>query len=123
MESSLDSWADQNGNGSSLRTPVAQLGSEEIDQITDLITELKNPNSRSDSFVSAWNPQYCRTTKSFDENVANNKAAYLLSCFQFYVADGKLSCQLYQRSADIFFRRTLQYCLICTIDNDDCSSM
>jgi thymidylate synthase len=44
------------------------------------------------------------TTKSFAENVANGKAA-LPPChafFQFYVADGKLSCQLYQRSADIF---------------------
>jgi len=55
--------------------------------------------------VSAWNPSVLPdTTKSFEENVANNKAA-LPPChafFQFYVADGKLSCQLYQRSADIF---------------------
>jgi thymidylate synthase len=55
--------------------------------------------------VSAWNPSVLPdTTKSFDENVANNKAA-LPPChafFQFYVSDGKLSCQLYQRSADIF---------------------
>jgi thymidylate synthase len=40
-------------------------------------------------------------TKSFEENVANNKAATALPFFQFYVANGKLSCQLYQRSADI----------------------
>ena len=55
--------------------------------------------------VSAWNPEVMPdTTKSFEENVANGKAA-LPPChafFQFYVADGKLSCQLYQRSADVF---------------------
>ena len=55
--------------------------------------------------VSAWNPSVMPdTSKTFAENVANGKAA-LPPChafFQFYVADGKLSCQLYQRSADIF---------------------
>ena len=55
--------------------------------------------------VSAWNPSVMPDTSvSFSENVANGKAA-LPPChafFQFYVADGKLSCQLYQRSADIF---------------------
>jgi thymidylate synthase len=55
--------------------------------------------------VSAWNPSVLpNTSVSFAENVANGKAA-LPPChafFQFYVADGKLSCQLYQRSADIF---------------------
>ena len=55
--------------------------------------------------VSAWNPSVMPdTSKSFSDNVANGKAA-LPPChafFQFYVADGKLSCQLYQRSADIF---------------------
>jgi thymidylate synthase len=55
--------------------------------------------------VSAWNPSVMPdTSKPFSENVANGKAA-LPPChafFQFYVADGKLSCQLYQRSADIF---------------------
>jgi thymidylate synthase len=55
--------------------------------------------------VSAWNPSVLPdTSKSFSENVANGKAA-LPPChafFQFYVANGKLSCQLYQRSADVF---------------------
>jgi thymidylate synthase len=55
--------------------------------------------------VSAWNPSVMPDTSvSFSENVANGKAA-LPPChafFQFYVADGKLSCQLYQRSADTF---------------------
>ena len=55
--------------------------------------------------VSAWNPSVMpEPSKPFAENVANGKAA-LPPChafFQFYVADGKLSCQLYQRSADIF---------------------
>jgi thymidylate synthase len=79
--------------------------SEEIDQITELIETLKtNPNSRR-MLISAWNPSVLPdTTVSFSENVANGKAA-LPPChafFQFYVSDGKLSCQLYQRSADIF---------------------
>jgi thymidylate synthase len=101
-----DEWADANGNlGPVYGHQWRNWNSEEIDQISDLIKELKsNPNSRR-MLVSAWNPSVLPdTTKSFEENVANNKAA-LPPChafFQFYVADGKLSCQLYQRSADIF---------------------
>lgn len=101
-----DAWADSNGNlGPVYGHQWRNWNSEEIDQISDLITELKtNPNSRR-LLVSAWNPSVLPDTKkSFEENVANNKAA-LPPChafFQFYVADGKLSCQLYQRSADIF---------------------
>lgn len=101
-----DEWADANGNlGPVYGHQWRNWNSEEIDQITDLIKELKsNPNSRR-MLVSAWNPSVLPDTKkSFQENVANNKAA-LPPChafFQFYVADGKLSCQLYQRSADIF---------------------
>jgi thymidylate synthase len=101
-----DAWADANGDlGPVYGHQWRNWNSEEIDQITELITELKtNPNSRR-MLVSAWNPSVLPdTAKSFDENVANNKAA-LPPChafFQFYVSDGKLSCQLYQRSADIF---------------------
>ena len=78
---------------------------DEIDQIKDVVKTLKNnPNSRR-MMVSAWNPSVMPdTSKTFSNNVANGKAA-LPPChafFQFYVADGKLSCQLYQRSADIF---------------------
>jgi thymidylate synthase len=110
-----DAWADSNGDlGPVYGHQWRNWNSEEIDQITELITELKsNPNSRR-MLVSAWNPSVLPdTTKTFEENVANTKAA-LPPChafFQFYVAapdetkgetKGKLSCQLYQRSADIF---------------------
>ncbi|MCW2118656.1 thymidylate synthase [Flavobacterium sp. 7A] len=101
-----DAWADENGDlGPVYGHQWRNWNNEEIDQIKELIKELKtNPNSRR-MIVSAWNPSVLPdTSKSFAENVANNKAA-LPPChafFQFYVADGKLSCQLYQRSADIF---------------------
>ena len=101
-----DAWADNNGDlGPVYGHQWRNWNSEEIDQISELIKELKtNPNSRR-MLVSAWNPSVLPdTTKSFHENVANYKAA-LPPChafFQFYVSDGKLSCQLYQRSADIF---------------------
>ena len=101
-----DAWADENGDlGPVYGHQWRNWNSEEIDQITELINELKtNPNSRR-MLVSAWNPSVLPdNSKSFSENVSNNKAA-LPPChafFQFYVSDGKLSCQLYQRSADIF---------------------
>ena len=99
-------WADENGNlGPVYGHQWRNWNSEKIDQIKDIIHTLKtNPDSRR-MLVSAWNPSVLPdTSKSFAENVANNKAA-LPPChafFQFYVADGKLSCQLYQRSADVF---------------------
>ncbi|HBK83200.1 MAG TPA: thymidylate synthase, partial [Flavobacterium sp.] len=99
-------WADDNGDlGPVYGYQWRNWNGEEIDQITELIATLKTtPNSRR-LLVSAWNPSVLPdTTKSFAENVANHKAA-LPPChafFQFYVADEKLSCQLYQRSADIF---------------------
>ena len=99
-------WADDNGNlGPVYGHQWRNWNSEEIDQIKDVIRTLKNnPNSRR-MLVTAWNPSVLPDTSvSFSENVANGKAA-LPPChafFQFYVANGKLSCQLYQRSADIF---------------------
>ena len=99
-------WADENGDlGPVYGHQWRNWNSENIDQIKDIVKTLKhNPDSRR-MLVSAWNPSVMpETSKPFAENVANGKAA-LPPChafFQFYVANGKLSCQLYQRSADIF---------------------
>ena len=91
-----DEWADQNGElgpvyGSQWRSWPKPDGGH-IDQISQVIDQIKkNPDSRR-LIVSAW-------------NVAQIEHMALPPChsfFQFYVADGKLSCQLYQRSADIF---------------------
>ncbi|MCC9042774.1 thymidylate synthase [Myroides sp. M-43] len=101
-----DEWADENGDlGPVYGYQWRNWNGEGIDQIKEVIDTLKtNPNSRR-MMVSAWNPSVLPdTTVSFSENVANGKAALppCHSFFQFYVADGKLSCQLYQRSADVF---------------------
>lgn len=99
-------WADSKGNlGPVYGHQWRNWNSEEIDQIQEIVQTLKtNPDSRR-MLVSAWNPSVLpNTSVSFEENVANGKAA-LPPChafFQFYVANGKLSLQLYQRSADIF---------------------
>ncbi len=91
-----DEWADENGNlgpvyGSQWRSwPTAD--GRHIDQISQLIHQLKNnPDSRR-MIVSAWNVG----------EIEHMKLPPCHAFFQFYVADGKLSCQLYQRSADIF---------------------
>jgi thymidylate synthase len=91
-----DEWADENGElgpvyGKQWRSWETRDG-RVIDQITSLIEEIRqNPDSRR-LIVSAW-------------NVGELKQMALMPChtmFQFYVADGRLSCQLYQRSADVF---------------------
>ena len=91
-----DEWADERGElgpvyGAQWRSWPTQDGSS-IDQISEVINQIKtNPDSRR-LIVSAW-------------NVSQIDSMALPPChamFQFYVADGKLSCQLYQRSADIF---------------------
>jgi len=99
-------WADENGDlGPIYGRQWRNWNNEEIDQIKAIVHSLKtNPDSRR-MLVSAWNPSVLPdTSQSFSDNVAQGKAA-LPPChafFQFYVAHGKLSCQLYQRSADIF---------------------
>ncbi len=101
-----DAWANENGDlGPVYGAQWRNWNGEGIDQIKMVIEQIKtNPNNRR-IMVSAWNPSVMPDTSvSFEENVANGKAA-LPPChafFQFYVSDGKLSCQLYQRSADVF---------------------
>lgn len=104
-----DGWATEEGElgpvyGKQWRSWEGPNG-EVIDQIKDVVEQIKtNPDSRR-LIVSAWNPALLPDTQySPSENAAMNKQA-LPPChtlFQFYVLDGKLSCQLYQRSADIF---------------------
>ncbi len=91
-----DEWADENGNlgpvyGSQWRSWPTPDG-RHIDQITQVVNQLKNnPDSRR-IIVSAWNVA----------EIENMKLPPCHAFYQFYVAEGKLSCQLYQRSADVF---------------------
>ncbi|MET4693314.1 thymidylate synthase [Endozoicomonas lisbonensis] len=104
-----DEWATETGDlgpvyGKQWRSWEGPNG-EVVDQIQWLLDEIKkNPDSRR-LVISAWNPTVLPDVKhSPKENAAMGKQA-LPPChclFQFYVLDGKLSCQLYQRSADIF---------------------
>jgi thymidylate synthase len=102
-----DAWADEKGDlgpvyGAQWRAWQAPDG-RRIDQITHVVEQIrKNPNSRR-HIVSAWNPAVLPDESvSPHDNVRQGRAA-LASChalFQFYVADGRLSCLLYQRSTD-----------------------
>lgn len=102
-------WATESGDlgpvyGKQWRSWACPDGST-IDQISEVIEQIKTrPNSRR-LIVSAWNPaDLPDESKSPQENVEQGRMA-LAAChtlFQFYVAEGKLSCQLYQRSADFF---------------------
>ncbi len=91
-----DEWADENGNlgpvyGYQWRSWPTPDGGQ-IDQISKLVDQIKNnPDSRR-HIVTAWNPA----------DVENMALPPCHCLFQFYVANGKLSCQLYQRSADVF---------------------
>lgn len=91
-----DEWADENGDlgpvyGRQWRSWAAPDG-RVIDQLSDVLAELKrNPSSRR-LVVSAWNPA----------DIPDMALAPCHCLFQFFVADGRLSCQLYQRSADVF---------------------
>ncbi|RDV16330.1 thymidylate synthase [Pontibacter diazotrophicus] len=91
-----DEWADENGDlgpvyGSQWRSWPTPDG-RHIDQITQVVNQLKNnPDSRR-IIVSAWNVA----------EIENMKLPPCHAFYQFYVAEGKLSCQLYQRSADVF---------------------
>ena len=101
-----NSWADPEGNlGPVYGFQWRNWNNDGIDQISNLISDLKNNPSSRRHLISAWNPSVLPdTSKSFEVNVANGKAA-LPPChafFQFHVNNGKLSCQLYQRSADVF---------------------
>jgi len=91
-------WADKDGNlgpvyGAMWRSwPTTTLDKGTIDQFKNVINQIKNnPNSRR-HIVTAWNPEF------IDQQVLPPCHCF----FQFYVSNGKLSCQLYQRSADVF---------------------
>ncbi len=91
-----DEWADEDGDlgpvyGAQWRSWPAQDGSA-IDQIAEVVEQIKtNPNSRR-LIVTAWNPA----------EIASMALPPCHVLFQFYVSEGRLSCQLYQRSADVF---------------------
>jgi thymidylate synthase len=125
-----DEWATEDGDlgplyGAQWRSwPTSDGGS--IDQLTEVVESIKlRPNSRR-LLVSAWNPSLLPDeTQSPQDNVRAGRMA-LAPChtlFQFYVADNQLSCQLYQRSADVFLGvpfNIASYALLTHLVADQC---
>jgi thymidylate synthase len=104
-----DEWADENGNlgpvyGAQWRDWIAPDG-RHIDQMSLLLDDLrKRPDSRR-HIISAWNPAVLPDETTSPQDNARAGLQALPPChmmFQFHVANGKLSCQMYQRSADVF---------------------
>ncbi|MEL0320991.1 MAG: thymidylate synthase, partial [Gammaproteobacteria bacterium] len=125
-----DEWATEDGDlgplyGAQWRSwPTPDGGS--IDQLTEVVESIKvRPNSRR-LLISAWNPSLLPDeTQSPQDNVRAGRMA-LAPChtlFQFYVADNQLSCQLYQRSADVFLGvpfNIASYALLTHLVADQC---
>jgi len=125
-----DEWATEDGDlgplyGAQWRSwPTPDGGS--IDQLTEVVESIKvRPNSRR-LLISAWNPSLLPDeTQSPQDNVRAGRMA-LAPChtlFQFYVADNQLSCQLYQRSADVFLGvpfNIASYALLIHLVADQC---
>jgi len=110
-------WADSEGSLGRVygaqwcdwRTPDGRS----INQIDEVIEQIKkNPDSRR-HIVTAWNPG----------EIAQMALPPCHALFQFFVQDGELSCQLYQRSADLFFGRAVQYSVVRAIDADGGASL
>jgi len=102
-------WADEDGNlgpvyGAQWRDWATPDG-RHIDQVSQLLDDLRNrPHSRR-HIISAWNPAVLPDESHSPQDNARNGLQALPPChmmFQFHVADGRLSCQMYQRSADVF---------------------
>ena len=125
-----DEWATESGDlgplyGAQWRSWPTPAGGS-IDQLTEVVESIKvRPNSRR-LLVSAWNPSLLPDeTQSPQDNVRAGRMA-LAPChtlFQFYVADNQLSCQLYQRSADVFLGvpfNIASYALLTHLVADQC---
>jgi thymidylate synthase len=100
-----DEWADKNGDLGPIYGEQWRNWNGHLDQIEEAIYTIRNkPNSRR-IIVSAWNPTYTPFESASPQENVSVKLMALAPChclFQFYVANGALSCQVYQRSADLF---------------------